>query len=148
MKDDALPIVLDLCVRFEGFHSHPYICPAGVATVGFGATRYIDGRAVRLTDAPVTREQAMTLLRASIERQYMPQAITLCPGIDTPGRLAAITDFTFNLGPGALRASTLRRRINDGQWDDVPAQLMRWVFAAGKRLRGLERRRAAEAALI
>lgn len=147
MKDDALLIVLDLCVRFEGFSAQPYLCSAGVATVGYGATRYIDGRAVRLTDPPVTREQAMTLLRASIERQYMPQVIALCPGIDTPGRLAAITDFAFNCGTGALRSSTLRRRINDGQWDDVPAQLMRWVFAAGKRLRGLERRRAAEAAL-
>jgi len=148
MKDDALPIVIAMCVRFEGFSAQPYACAAGVATIGHGATRYIDGRAVRLTDPPLTREQAMTLLRASIERQYMPQVITLCPGIDTPARLAAITDFAFNCGTNALRASTLRRRINDGQWDDVPAQLMRWVFAAGKRLRGLERRRAAEAALI
>jgi lysozyme len=77
-----------------------------------------------------------------------PQVVALCPGVDTPGRLAAITDFAFNVGTGALRASTLRRRVNAGAWDDVPAQLMRWVFAAGKRLRGLERRRAAEAALI
>jgi lysozyme len=119
-----------------------------VATIGVGATRYLDGRAVRLSDPPITREEAMALLRLSLQREYMPQVIALCPGIDTPGRLAAITDFAFNVGTGALRASTLRRRINAGQWDDVPAQLMRWVFAAGKRLRGLERRRAAEAALI
>lgn len=148
MTDDALPIVVDLCVRFEGVYLSPYLCPAGVPTIGIGTTRYIDGRAVRLTDPPVTREQALHLLRWQIERTYMPQVVSLCPGIDTPERLAAITDFAYNLGTGALRASTLRRRINDGQWDDVPAQLMRWVFAAGKRLRGLERRRAAEAALI
>jgi lysozyme len=148
MTDDALPIVEALCVRFEGVYLHPYACPAGVATIGVGATRYLDGRAVRLSDPPITREEAMALLRLSLEREYMPQVVALCPGVDTPGRLAAITDFAFNVGTGALRASTLRRRVNAGAWDDVPAQLMRWVFAAGKRLRGLERRRAAEAALI
>jgi len=148
VKDEALPIIEALCLRFEGVYLSPYLCPAGVPTIGVGATRYLDGRPVRLTDPPITREQALRLLRLQIERDYMPHVLSLCPGIDTPPRLAAIVDFAYNCGVGALRASTLRRRINDEQWDDVPAQLMRWVFAAGKRLRGLERRRAAEAALL
>jgi lysozyme len=148
VKDEALPIIEALCLRFEGVYLSPYLCPAGVPTIGVGATRYLDGRPVRLTDPPITREQALRLLRLQIERDYMPHVLSLCPGIDTPARLAAIVDFAYNCGVGALRASTLRRRINDEQWDDVPAQLMRWVFAAGKRLRGLERRRAAEAALL
>jgi lysozyme len=148
MTEDALPIVESLCVHFEGVYLRPYLCPAGVATIGVGSTRYLDGRAVRLDDPAITRDHAMALLRAKLRTVYIPQTLAACPGIDTPERLAAIADFAYNCGAANLRASTLRRRINAGQWDDVPAQLMRWVFAAGKRLRGLERRRAAEAALI
>jgi lysozyme len=148
MIDEALPIIESLCVRFEGVYLQPYACPAGVATIGVGTTRYLDGSPVRLSDPPITREQAMALLRAQLRTVYIPQTLDACPGIDTPERLAAIADFTYNCGAANLRASTLRRRVNAGAWDDVPAQLMRWVFAAGKRLRGLERRRVAEAALI
>lgn len=148
MIGEALPIAESLCRRFEGLHLRPYLCPAGVPTIGYGATAYMDRRPVRLTDPPLTEDGAAMLLRYQLRHLYLPQTLDLCPGIDSPHRLAAVGDFAFNLGLGALKSSTLRRRINAGQWDDVPAQLMRWVYAAGKRLRGLERRRAAESMLI
>ena len=53
--------------------------------------------------------------------------------------------FTFNLGSGALQRSTLRRKVNREEHDDVPAQFKRWVWAGGKRLKGLVRRRSEEA---
>ena len=83
-----------------------------------------------------------------VETRYLPDVIRLCPEIDTPERLASIIDFAFNLGSGALKASTLRRKINAGHWTDVPSQLFRWNKAGGRVLRGLTNRRAAEAALI
>jgi len=132
-----------LCRRFEGLYLTPYLCPAGVATVGFGATRYVDGRPVRLTDPPITRDAAESMLLLQLERTYMPAVLRLCPGL-TGGRLAAITDFTFNLGAGALRASTLRRRVNAGDWDAVPGELRRWTRGGGRVLRGLVLRRQAE----
>lgn len=134
--------------RFEGCYLRPYLCPAGVPTVGFGATRYLDGRAVQLTDPPITRQVAEVMLLESVRRVYLPAVLKLCPGVDTPERLAALIDFTFNLGAGNLRASTLRKRVNAGRWDDVPAQLRRWNKAGGKVLRGLTIRREAEAALV
>jgi Phage lysozyme len=72
------------------------------------------------------------------------------PGLinETAERLAAIIDFAFNLGAGNLKASTLRRKINAGDWHEVPAQLMRWNKAGGRVLRGLTLRRQAEADLI
>jgi lysozyme len=88
------------------------------------------------------------MLRESLLRIYMPATIRLCPGIDTPGRLAALTDFCFNLGAGNLRASTLRKRVNAGRWEDVPAELRRWNRGSGKILPGLVKRREAEAALV
>lgn len=145
---DALRQAAALCRRFEGLYLRPYVCPAGVPTIGYGSTRYADGRAVRLTDAAITEPQAETMLLHDLRHVRLPEVRRLCPGIDQPGRLAAVLDFAFNLGVGALASSTLRRRINAGQWDDVPAQLRRWVMAGGRPLRGLALRREAEIALL
>ena len=145
---DALALVMRLCLQFEGLYLRPYLCPAGVPTVGCGSTRYLDGRAVRLTDPPITREHALVLLRHRVLAEYMPAVRALCPGIDDQRRLAAITDLAYNIGLGALKASTLRRRINAGRWADVPVELAKWVRGGGRVLPGLVKRRAAEAALI
>ena len=60
----------------------------------------------------------------------------------------ALISFTFNCGEEALRTSTLRRRLNSGEYGAVPSELARWVFSGGKKLPGLVRRRAAEGALF
>lgn len=144
----AVPVAAALCRRFEGFYSKPYLCPAGVPTIGYGATYYLDGRPVKLTDPAISREAAERLLLKTIEREYLPKVLALCPNIRDPDRLAAVIDFAFNLGTGALRASTLRRRVNAEQWADVPAELRKWNKGGGRVLRGLVIRREAEAALI
>jgi Phage-related lysozyme (muraminidase) len=145
---EALPLLVGLCVRFEGVYLRPYLCPAGVPTLGVGTTRYLDGRPVLLTDPPITRETAMVLLRHQLRATYIPGALNAVPVIDTPGRLAALADFAYNCGVGALRASTLRRRALAGRWDDVPAELRRWTRGGGRQLPGLVRRREAEIALL
>lgn len=85
---------------------------------------------------------------AQVETTYLPAVVRLCPGIDDANRLAALIDFTFNLGAGNLSASTLRKRVNAGRWADVPAELRKWNKAGGRVLRGLVIRREAEAALV
>lgn len=145
---DAVAVAAALARRFEGLYLSPYLCPAGVATCGYGATFYEDGTRVTLHDAPITRARAEALLLWMVRTVYLPAVVKLCPGADTPGRVAALIDFTFNLGAGNLKASTLRRRVNAGDWDAVPGELRRWDKAGGRVLRGLAIRRAAEAALI
>lgn len=145
---DAIELAAALCRRFEGFHSQPYLCPAGVPTIGYGATYYEDGRRVTLKDAPISRERGEALLQFQIRQQFLPAVMRLCPGATSTGRVAALIDFAFNLGTGNLQASTLRRKVNAGEWDEVPAQFMRWVRAGGVVLRGLVRRREAEVALL
>lgn len=147
---DALAITLALIRRFEGLYLSPYLCPAGVPTVAFGATFYEDGARVTLHDAPVTRERAEALLLWHVKTVYLPAVLKLCPAIvhETPGRIAALIDWTFNLGAGQLKASTLRKRVNAGDWEDVPAQIRKWDKAGGRVLRGLTIRREAEAQLI
>lgn len=134
--------------RFEGLYLSPYLCPAGIPTIGYGSTHYLDGTAVSLTDPPITKEVALTMLRDSVRRRYLPAVLKLCPNIDTPERLAAIIDWTYNLGSGRLRTSTLRKRINAGKWDSVPAELRKWTIGGGRVLKGLVARREAEIELI
>lgn len=140
----AVAVASILIRRWEGFRSSPYLCPAGVPTIGYGFTHYADGTAVTLGDPPMTREAAQRLLERLLCTQYIPATIKLCPTIDSPERLGAITDFVYNLGSGNLRASTLRRKILAGDWGAVPAQLRKWTRAGGKILRGLALRREAE----
>jgi lysozyme len=76
--------------------------------------------------------------------------LRFCPVLATEPerRLAAIVDFTFNLGTGRLQTSTLRRRVNQRDWQGAASELKRWVYGAGVKLPGLVTRRAANAALL
>lgn len=148
MIDLAVSVAAALARRFEGLYLTPYLCPAGVPTIGYGATHYEDGTPVALADPRITRQRAEALLLWHVRARFLPAVLRLCPGVDEPRRLAALIDFTFNLGAGSLRASTLRRRVNAGRWDDVPAELRKWVKAGGRTMRGLVLRREAEAALV
>jgi lysozyme len=145
---DAVELAAALARRFEGLYLSPYLCPAGVPTIGYGATYYEDGSLVKLTDSPITKERAESLLLWMVKTKYLPAVIRLCPIVNTPERMAALIDFTFNLGAGQLKASTLRKRVNEGRWSDVPYELRKWVKGGGKVLKGLVKRREAEVQLI
>ena len=88
------------------------------------------------------------MLRETLVRTYMPAALQLCPGADTPGRVAALTDFAYNCGVGNLRSSTLRKRVNAGDWTGAQVEIKKWCFAGGKRLNGLVKRREVEAGML
>lgn len=142
---------IDLAKRFEGFHrvpkndpdrAHPYVCPAGYWTIGFG----------RLCDPkhpPITQAEAEVYLAEDLNNA-LSATLRYCPALATEpeGRVAAIVDFTFNLGAGRLQASTLRRRVNQRDWSGVVTELRRWVFGGGRVLPGLVARRESEARLI
>ena len=137
---------IELATFFEGFSSTPYLCPAGVATIGFGSTTYPDGKKVSLKDRPVTKAQALSMMVHELEG-CMASTIRLCPVLLTVSeeQLGAIIDFVYNLGSGRLAQSTLRRKINVQEWSAVPHELRKWVYGGGKKLRGLVLRREAEA---
>ena len=145
---NSIEIAAALCRRFEGCYLRPYLCPAGVPTIGYGATYYEDGRKVALTDVSISKEYAEELLIWHIENVYLPTVRILCPALTDPERLAAIIDYTFNLGGKNLKNSTLRRKINNEEWEEVPTELLKWVRGGGKILKGLIYRRQAEIALI
>lgn len=127
--------------RFEGCHLTPYICPAGVWTCGWGSTGFdvFPGRSW-------TQEYADQRLEQDAIR-FARGTLLLCPQLQGAA-LCAIADFAYNLGLGALKASTLRRRLNAGDVEAAKVELARWVNGGGRRLPGLVLRRAAEAALL
>lgn len=138
---NEMDALYDLIRRFEGLRLHAYRCPAGVWTCGYGST----GPDVR-PDTVWTPEQAEARMRDDAH-DAAAAALILCPEL-TGAPLAAIADFTYNLGAGRLRASTLRRRINAGDLPAAEIELMKWVRGGGRILPGLVARRAAEAALL
>ena len=133
---------LNLIRWFEGFSASPYLCPAGYLTVSYG-------HLVRNSQAfqqPLTEDEAIKILKIDIvtaERAVL-QLISVPL---TDGQFDALVSFTFNLGAAALQRSTLRHKINRGEHEDAPAEFMKWVWAGGKKLKGLVSRRTFEAAL-
>jgi lysozyme len=149
MIEQALAIAAGLCRRFEGLRLKPYLCPAGVPTIGYGSTSYADGKTVALRDAPITAAQAEELLMATLRRDYLPGVLRLSPSlVDKPQVLGAIVDFAYNLGVAKYGSSTLRKRIDAGDMAGARAELAKWVRVGGKVLPGLVARRTAEAALL
>lgn len=144
-----ITIAAELCKRFEGFRSKPYLCPAGIATIGYGSTYYADGRKVTLQDAWVSEQQASDLLMHELSHTYLPGVLRLCPVLaNDERRCNAIVDFVYNLGVGRLQTSTLRRKINAQDWDGAKEELMKWTRGGGKVLPGLVKRRQAEVSLL
>jgi lysozyme len=144
-----LDIAAALCKQFEGYRGKPYLCPAGVATIGYGSTYYADGRKVALTDAPMSEPDAAALLLQELHHTYLPGVLRQCPILLTDERKCnAIVDFVYNLGLGRLQTSTLKRKINASDWDAAQEQLMLWTKGGGRVLPGLVKRRAAESALL
>ncbi|OED39017.1 glycoside hydrolase [Chromatiales bacterium (ex Bugula neritina AB1)] len=142
---------IELAKHFEGFHraskedpdrAWPYRCPAGFWTIGYG-------RRCAPDHPPISRSQAEVYLVQDLTTA-LTATLRYCPVLAqaTDNRLAAIVDFTFNLGAGRLQASTLRRRINQGQWSSAAKELQRWVYGGGKVLPGLVARREKEGLLF
>lgn len=125
----------------------PYLCPANVPTVGWGSTRYPDGRRVTMKDTAITQQQADTYLEHEVtdnERSFDRLTTRAVPSLSR----GAIVSFIYNCGSGAYQASNLRKAINAGNWSGVPGELAKWRMAGGRVLAGLVRRRAREADLF
>jgi lysozyme len=144
-----LELAASLCRQFEGYRSKPYLCPAGVPTIGYGSTYYFDGRKVTLNDSLISQEDANALLMVELKHTYLPGVLQNCPILATDEKKCnAIVDFVYNLGIGRLQTSTLKRKINALEWEAAKEQLMLWNKGGGKVLSGLTKRRVAECALL
>lgn len=150
MENNPLELVKQMCILFEGVYLKPYLCPAGIPTIGVGSTRYENGQRVSLTDPAITRERAEALLMWELQKDCVPRVLKLCSTLPNWGEraFAAILDFTYNLGSGNLASSTLRQKILSNDRNGAKTELMKWVKGGGKVLPGLVKRRQAESSLM
>lgn len=134
---------LALIQEFEGFSAKPYRCPAGVPTIGYGSTRYEDGRRVSMSDPPISESRASQILAATLSGYELAVLSTI--GIKLlQHEFDALVSFTYNLGSGNLSASSLARKLNAGDRAGAAGEFLRWNKAGGQVLAGLTRRREAE----
>lgn len=154
---------LNLIKSFEGFVPHPYddlVVGAGgrypewkggplrgTLTIGYGHTN-LSGVAPKITQGMrLTEPEAAELLVKVLAKVYEPQVKRLVKVPLSQNEYDALVSFVYNCGAGNLEKSTLLKRLNAGDYAAVPSELMRWTRSKGQVLRGLERRRRAEAEL-
>jgi lysozyme len=145
---------VSLIERWEGWHKSlpdgraaPYVCPAGVVTIGFGTTYWLDGRRIKMSDDAITREVGKQLLL----RQLQTYAATVDRVIKIaihPWMRAALISLAYNIGTGAIAKSTVVRMVNQRRWAEVPRAFQMWRNGGGRVLTGLLNRRIDESALF
>jgi lysozyme len=140
----ALQILTNIIKEFEGCKLKAYKCPAGVWTVGWGAT----GKGIN-KDTVWTQPQADESLHDRA-LEALHDAINASPILlhETIERQAAIADFVYNCGVGNYRTSTLKKRVDSGDWKGAQHEIMRWDKVKGVSLAGLIRRRRRERDLL
>lgn len=133
---------IDLIKHFEGLRLDAYRDSVGVLTIGYGHT--VD---VRL-DQRITTEEAEKILRDDLE-VFMHGVLKAAEPLKlTQGQFDALVSFAFNLGLGSLKSSTLLKKLKAGDAAGASFEFQRWVYAGGKKLPGLVKRREAERALF
>ena len=127
--------------KSEGLRLSGYLDSVGVPTVGYGHT----GPEVKV-GKKITVDEAEAMLNTDVTHAS-DSVLQLTDGNVSQGQLDALTSFVFNLGSGKLRTSTLLRKHKAGNYTGAAAEFQRWIYADGRPLAGLIKRRAAEAHL-
>ena len=143
---------MDLICEFEGFRPVPYLCPAGVPTIGYGNTFYEDGTRVTMSDGAITEPQARRMLEVIAEEDFWNVIKNTVPFWEemSDGQRGALLSFAFNLGAnffGSPGFNTISACLRDKAWDEVPDALLLYRNPGSAYEEGLRRRRAAEGAL-
>ncbi len=132
---------ISLIKKFEGCELTAYQCSAGVWTIGYGHTKGVE------KGMTISKESAEEMLVEELHEyeNYINDNVTASL---SQNQFDAMVSWVYNLGPANLKASTLLKVLNAGDYDGVPAQIKRWNKAGGQTLDGLIRRREAEALLF
>ena len=136
----------DLIKRFEGCKLKAYKCPAGLWTISWGLTFYPDGTKVKEGDV-ITQQQAEDYFNAIVD-DFAKKVDALIKSNVSENNFSALVSFAYNVGMGNFQRSTLLRKVNANPKDTIiRAEFMKWTRANNVVLKGLVRRREAEAKL-
>ena len=133
---------IDIIKQSEGCRLKAYKCPAGVWTIGYGHTKGVTPNSVFQSQD----EAEQLLIKDLIEYSSAVEALIVVPLNDN--QFSSLVSFTYNVGIGALKNSTLRKKLNTGDYKSVPEQMIKWTKGGGKILPGLVQRRNLEIELF
>ena len=137
---------LSLIKQFEGLFLKAYLCPAGIWTIGYGATFYQNGLRVKQSDV-INQETANSLLKYHVST-FEKHVDSLTRDDINQNQFDALFSFCYNVGVSNFRSSTLLKKVNQNPNDpSIKLEFKKWVYADGKKMKGLEYRRQAEADL-
>ena len=149
-RNRVIELAVPIIKHFEGLRTDAYVDSAGVWTIGYGHTAAM-GAPIPKRGMSISKQQAEEILKRDIEKTVDvvenivgPEHISNL----TDEQVAALVSFTFNVGGGNFKKSTLLKKIKKGDLRGAAKEFDRWVYAGGKKLRGLVRRRAAERELF
>lgn len=137
---------LNLIKEFEGLYLTAYKCPAGIWTIGFGTTGKVDGKEIG-KGMNITKAKAEQLLRKDV-KQFEKSVNSLVKVSINQNQFDALVSFAYNVGSGALKNSTLLRKLNQKDYKGAAEEFLKWNKAGGKVLSGLKRRRETERKLF
>lgn len=126
--------------KYEGFSATPYLCPAGVATIGYGTTVYPNGGKVSMMDIKCTEEEANIFLNHYVQNNILPNIKDLSL---TDNQREALVSLIYNIGWNAFRKSKCYEAIKNKNWG-VAYKEWDWITGGGKVLNGLIKRREEE----
>ena len=137
-------IGVDLIKHFEGFISKPYLCPAGIATIGYGSTKYVDGKKVKLNDKSINENEAILLLKntLTIYENIVNKKVKVQL---KQSQFDALVSHTYNTGGSNTLFNLINNEANDEsikKWFET-----KYISANGVKLKGLIERRKAESKL-
>ena len=138
---------ISLIKQFEGFIAVPYLCPAGVPTIGFGTTTYSNGNKVTLKDSPIDIKRGEFELRSHIDKNIIP-TLDLLKLTLNENQLSAVISFCYNIGITNFKLSTLCKYLISKDYKKAAEEFDKWTLAKGKILPGLIKRRIAEKELF
>lgn len=127
----------EMLAVFEGFRSAPYRDSVGVPTIGFGNTYYLDGRKVKMTDKPISRDEAKKLKMAVINQDFAPVvnrllADQIAKGQITQNMFDSLISLAYNIGVGGLSKSSVIRHLKNGDKQKAGDAFLLWKNAGGK----------------
>ena len=141
---------LDLIKKYEGFRAGPYICPAGVPTIGYGNTYYPrTGAKVKMGDVPISRDDAEIMLKECVDKDFASVLEKKIPYWSemSDGQRSALLSFAYNLGAnfyGSDGFNSITRDLKEKNWANVPTTLLKYRNPGSAFEEGLRRRREEE----
>lgn len=139
---------LNLIKQFEGLSLVPYLCSAGVPTIGWGNTFYENMKKVTMQDEAITRERADSLFNFLVTSNFVNVVNRLVIVDINQNQFDALVSFVYNLGSGNFEKSTLLKKVNQSDFIGASLEFEKWNKANGKVLNGLTKRRLAEKELF